>query len=307
MTRHGKFVSFLLAALMSIAALPVFSQQVGGIKRSFEVASVKPSADGEVRTYGPRPGDRFVAIKCTVKTVIALAYNVREDKISGGPNWIGTDTWSIEAKAEEGSIPTGTWPDPAVPDHPLTLMVQSLLEDRFHLKVRKETRELPVYELMVVKNGPKMMLTARKESDRHGVPSGAMRLNPAAGFLWANGVPVSRLAEALSEPRILGRPVIDKTGLNGLYDFTLEWSPEPGLGPVMPVVSEPRLPSDASSRPPNLVAIQEQLGLKVESAKAPVGVLVIDNIERPTKNQGTEGIPMRGPASFLRVWARFSV
>lgn len=86
MTSSGKFASFLLAASMSLVALPVLSRQVGGIKRSFEVASVKPSADSEVRTYGPRPGDRFVAIKCTVKTVIALAYNVREDKISSGPN-----------------------------------------------------------------------------------------------------------------------------------------------------------------------------------------------------------------------------
>ena len=97
-------------------------------------------------------------------------------------------------------------------------------------------------------------------------------------------LPVARLAEALSDPRILGRPVIDQTGLKGLYDFTLEWSPEPGLGPVMPVTSEPPLQTDANSRPPILVAIQEQLGLKVEPARAPVGVLVIDHIERPTKN-----------------------
>ena len=284
MTRHRKHVSFLLAALMSIATLPLFSQQVRGIKRSFEVASVKPSVDSEVPTYGPRPGDRFVAIKCTVKTVIALAFNVREDKISGGPSWIGTDTWTIEAKGEEGSIPTGTWPDPALPDHPLSLMVQSLLEDRFQLKVRKETRVLPVYELIAAKTGPKMKSTAHEELDRRRVPSGAMRLNPLAGFLWANGIPVARLAEALSDPRILGRPVIDQTGLRGLYDFTLEWSPEPGLGPVMPVTAEPPLQTDASSRPPILVAIQEQLGLKVEPARAPVGVLVIDHIERPTKN-----------------------
>lgn len=200
------------------------------------------------------------------------------------PIWIGTDTWTIEAKAEEGSIPAGTWPDPAVPNHPLTLMVRSLLEDRFQLKVRTETRELPVYELMAAQNGPKMTVTANQESDKRGVPGGGMRLNPLLGYLYANGAPVSRLADALSEPRILGRPVIDKTQLNGFYDFALEWSPESDLGTVTPIVPEPRPTSDPGSKPPLLVAIQEQLGLKVESAKAPVGVGVIDHIERPTKN-----------------------
>jgi uncharacterized protein (TIGR03435 family) len=163
-------------------------------------------------------------------------------------------------------------------------MVRSLLEDRFLLQVRSETRELPVYELMTAKNGPKMTVTANHESDRRGVPRGAMRLNPLAGFLWANGVPVTRLADALSDPRILGRPVIDKTELKGLYDFTLEWSPEPDLGPGTPIVSAPPPTADPDSKPSILVALQEQLGLRVESAKALVEVLLIDHIERPTRN-----------------------
>jgi uncharacterized protein (TIGR03435 family) len=78
--------------------------------------------------------------------------------------------------------------------------------------------------------------------------------------------------------------VIDKTQLNGLYDFTLEWSPEPDLGPVTPIVSEPRPIPDPSSKPPLLVAIQEQLGLKIEAAKGPVAVVLVEHIEKPTKN-----------------------
>jgi uncharacterized protein (TIGR03435 family) len=109
---------------VAVVALPLFSQQAGGTKPSFEVATVKPSAAGDIRTYGPGPGGRFIATDVTLKTVMAIAYNVREDKISGGPTWIATERWNIEAKAEEGSIPPGEWPDPAVPDHPLTLMVQ---------------------------------------------------------------------------------------------------------------------------------------------------------------------------------------
>jgi hypothetical protein len=104
MKRSRRPLSFLPFVLTSIAVLPILTQQAHVTGRSFEVASVKPSVPGEIRTYGPRSGDRFVAINCTLKTVIALAYNVREDKISGGPDWIGTDRWTIEAKAAEAAF-----------------------------------------------------------------------------------------------------------------------------------------------------------------------------------------------------------
>jgi uncharacterized protein (TIGR03435 family) len=124
--RRMRKPSFPLLALATAVALPIFSEQVGGTKPSFEVASVKPSAAGDIRTYGPRPGGRFIATSATLKTVIAVAWDVPEYQISGGPNWIAADRWNIEAKAAEGSVPPGMgrWPDPVVPHHPLPLMVQ---------------------------------------------------------------------------------------------------------------------------------------------------------------------------------------
>jgi uncharacterized protein (TIGR03435 family) len=262
-------------------------------KPSFEVATVKPSADGSIRAGpGPLPGGRVKATSVTLKMLMAIAYNVREENILGGPNWIATDRWNIEAKAEEGSMPPGGWPEWLEPDQPLTLMVQSLLEDRFQLKARRESKEAPVYELSVSKTGPKMKLSDDQASvvlsaelpQRGGSPPrGSMRLNPRAGYLAGNGMAVAKLAGILSEPGVLGRPVTDKTELKGLYDFILEWTPESGQGPVAPGVSEPASPT-AISAPSIFTAIQEQLGLKVESAKGPVEVLIIDRVQKPTGN-----------------------
>jgi uncharacterized protein (TIGR03435 family) len=252
-------------------------------KPSFEVASVKPSTDADVRTFGPRPGGRFIAKHLTLRTLISRAYGVHEDRISGAPDWTGSEPWSIEAKAAEGSVPPGEWPDPAQPDHPLSLMLQSLLEDRFRLKVRRETREVPVYELVVLQSGTKMKATAGQEFVGGNVPRGTMRTNPGIGYLAGNGVAVAKLVGLLSEAGVLGRPVIDKTGLAGAYDFVLEWAPGPELGPVAP--NAPTLtPEAAASRSSIFAALQEQLGLKAESAKGPVGVVIVEHVERPSAN-----------------------
>jgi uncharacterized protein (TIGR03435 family) len=295
MVKGRKKRAFPLLALATTVALPIFSEQAGGTKPSFEVASVKPSAAGDIRTIGPRPGGRFIANSATLKTLIAVAWDVPEYQISGGPNWVATDRWNIEGKAGEGSVPPGMgrWPDPVVPDHPLPLMVQSLLEDRFQLKVHRETREAPVYELMVAKTakaGPNFELSADQGPVEYGTvpqpgaspPRGTMRLNPGRGYLEGNGIPVAQLAHILSEQGVLSRPVIDKTELKGLWDFKLEWTPEPGLGTVAP--GAPPQPSADSTKPSIFTAVQEQLGLKLESVKRPVEVLVIDRAAKPGAN-----------------------
>jgi len=283
----------LAAAGMAALALPIgvgmmsapaiHSQSAS--RPSFEVATVKPSASGDLRSGpGPLPGGRVSARSVTLKMLMAVAYNIREENISGGPNWIETDRWDIEARAEEGSKPPGGWPEWLEPDQPLTLMLQSLLEDRFQLKVRRGTREAPVYELAVAKNGPRMKLSAGQDTVGRGVPPGSMRLNPRAGYLAGNGIAVAKLAAALSEPAILGQPVLDKTQLNGLYDFILEWTPEPGQGPVAPGVSDPPPASATLSGPSIFTALQEQLGLKLESTKGPIAVLIIERAQKPAGN-----------------------
>jgi uncharacterized protein (TIGR03435 family) len=250
---------------------------------SFEVASVKPSAPDDERFYGPRPGGRFVAKKATLKTLVALAYNVREDRILGGPDWLDKDMWSIESKADRSAAMKWPdfWPDPAVSDDPVRQMLESLLEDRFHLKASREMKDAPVFELTVAKNGSKLKTAVNQAADAEGIPHGAMQFNPLTGRLEGHGVPLSRFVLILSG--VLGRPVIDKTGLNGAYDFKLEWSPGPAAAPAPPDV--PHLtPEVEASRGTIFTAMQEQLGLKVIAAKGPVATVVIDYAAKPGAN-----------------------
>jgi uncharacterized protein (TIGR03435 family) len=164
-------------------------------------------------------------------------------------------------------------------------MLQSLLEDRFQLKMHREMREEPVYELTVAKNGSKMKLSSDQSSSEtlavpttvDAIPRG--RIMTRGTTLAGNAVPVAPLVAILSD--IARRPIINKTGLSGLYDFKLEWSPElmQGAG----ANGQPP-PSPNNAGPSLFTALQEQLGLKLESAKEPVEVLVIDSVQRPSEN-----------------------
>jgi uncharacterized protein (TIGR03435 family) len=146
-----------LPCLVVLAVFEMLSLGAAQTKPSFEVATVKPSASGgdRVAIMG-QPGGRIVVTNATFKMVMAMAYRVRDFQISGGPNWIATDRWNIEAKAEEGSIPPPSGPPDPTVIPPQLLMMQSLLEDRFQLKMHREINEMPVYELVVAKGGSKM-------------------------------------------------------------------------------------------------------------------------------------------------------
>jgi bla regulator protein blaR1 len=288
---------FLMGLAAVVVSIPAFSQQEpAGTRLSFEVATVKPSASGGngIRV-SVQPGGRFVVNNATLKMVMAVAYRVRDFQISGGPGWTGTDRWDIEAKAEEGSIPQLTPPfDPTAPN-PLMLMVQSLLEDRFQLKIHREAKEMPVYELAVAKGGAKIKLAEDQsppvppergappppKPQRGGpMPRGAMGIG--RGSIEANGVPIDAFIQGLSQQ--LGRPIVDKTGMKGFYDIKLQWTPELGVGLVKPGGPDPDPPLADASSPSIFTAIQEQLGLRLDSAKGPVDILVIDSVQKPTEN-----------------------
>jgi uncharacterized protein (TIGR03435 family) len=175
------------------------------------------------------------------------------------------------------------------------MMVQSLIEDRFQLKMHREIKELPVYELLVAKSGLKMKLSADQSPEalqesgskppplpQRGGPAPRGVLRMGRGSLETNGAPVSNFILGLSQQ--LGRPVIDKTGITGFYDIKLQWTPELGQGQVAPGGSEPAPPPPDISGPSIFTAIQEQLGLRLESSKGPVEVLVIDSVQKPTEN-----------------------
>jgi len=254
---------------------------------SFEVASVKPNHSGSNNvSISLPPSGRFVATNIPLRMLIRMAYKVQNFQITGGPGWINSDKFDIEAKPESS---------PAVDIRKLTrdqfdafqeqqrLRVQALLADRFELKLHRDTKELPVYALVVAKSGSKLHEVAPGSTTPN--PQGRMQM--MRGELTGHEVKLSFLTSVLSNE--LGRTVIDKTGLNGAYDFTLKWTPDesqgrmfkgPGPGPESPDSAPP----PESSGPSIFTAIQEQLGLKLESTKGPVEILVIDQVERPTEN-----------------------
>jgi uncharacterized protein (TIGR03435 family) len=247
---------------------------------SFEVASVKSGDPNNPQVLlSLQPGGRFTTINASLQMLIDFAYDVRNHQISGGPNWLDTAKFDIEAKAG-GDAPL--LPGPEVGSR-LRLMVQSLLAERYKLTLHKETREEQVYELVVDKGGSKLKLTERSpdKDAADTAKAGPQGLRTAGrGQLEGMAAPASMLAKEFS--RITGRSVIDRTGLAGRFDFHLKWTPDPGAPPPMAGL-EAGSPPDPSW-PSLFTAVQEELGLKLQSTKGPVEILVIDHVEKPDAN-----------------------
>jgi uncharacterized protein (TIGR03435 family) len=242
---------------------------------AFEVASIKPQA----LTVG-KPG--FVGIQTSGNTLhaeaqalaglVTYAYGIEDFQVSGGPSWIysrdlygsdtyysrdlyGSDTYEVVAKAGGEAAPS---------TDQFKQMLQALLADRFQLKIHLESKEMPAYELVVGKNGHKLK-DATADPDAHT----NWRSGPAAQHYSGKKVSMADLVFLLRTQS--GRPVIDKTGLTGKYDFELEWAS-----------GDP--PPPEATAPSIFTAVQEQLGLKLESVKAPFSIVVIDQAERPSAN-----------------------
>jgi uncharacterized protein (TIGR03435 family) len=237
---------------------------------AFEEASVRPNATGRLDAeIGTPGGDRFTATNATLLDLIGFAYGVEHARLLGGPDWIGVDRFDIAAKAER---PYPAWSGSG-PPVPLLLMVRSLLADRFGLVVHQETGELPAYALFVARDDRKFGPEIRPskltcdDSVRAGIapaPTGGAdsRCNTliSAGHLVVRGRRMTQFATVLSS--VVGRVVIDRTQLPGAFDFGLTWTPDPSNRALVP-------------------ALQEQLGLTLESTRAPLEVLVIDRVEHP--------------------------
>jgi uncharacterized protein (TIGR03435 family) len=265
-----------------VFVLVTFSQAQTTVskKPEFEVASLKLNKVSEGSpALGDQPGGRFVASRVPLRRLMQFAYRGNQDFI-GGPDWIDTDRWDIEARAPEGAVPRRASPLDVTKPDAMALMVQSLLEERFKLKSHQETRELPLYELTVAKGGAKIKLSedqtppaavvATGNGARGAAAPGDVRLNRSS--IEAKGQSLELLAAALGA-LYADRPVLDKTGLKGLYDFRLQWTPDRG-------------PSAAAApQGPSLFdALEEQLGLHLSSGKGPLPVLIIDNVQRPADN-----------------------
>ena len=259
---------------------------------SFEVISIhldKPITDGRgSMQVGFTPNGTFTGRGLPLKKLICMAYNVDDLQVSGGPDWLKEDRYTIEAKTDaagQEAIKNLSGPRERLVGQ---RMVQELLADRFKLKIHQETKEMPVLALLVAKAGPKVHESVPgdtyenglKDRDGHG-HQGMMRFNN--GKLVVQGVPLDRVTAQLTEQ--LHQIVQNKTGLKGNYDFTLQWTPEVDHDRGPSVASgEGGGPAADASGPSIYTAIQEQLGLKLESQKGAVPVFVIDQVEKPSEN-----------------------
>jgi uncharacterized protein (TIGR03435 family) len=250
MALRSGFVAF--AGIATLASV-IWCQQ----PPSFDVSVIKPADPANTRFgmgFGP-DGRTLTVDGLTVIQIIREAYGVLPDEVSVRPSaasggWIDSQRFDISAKSE------GHGP---VDKEQSTLMLRQLLADRFGLVIHRETKELIVYSLVVGKNGPKL---------KEGGTEGPYLSGPAPGKLVGTRASMASLTRALS--RSLGRPVNDETGLHGQYDFTLSWTPDEAA---------------ADTTGPSLfTAFQDQLGLKLESKKAPVETVVIDHIATPSPN-----------------------
>jgi len=241
----------------------------------FEVSTVKRNQSGTSGSHSSFENGRFTASNVTLKNVIQYsAYGVPELRILGGPKWLGSEGFDIEAKADSSVAEQLRTLGREQRREQLQAMFQQLLADRFKLKVHWETRELPIYALVVGRKGASLQKTT--------VTAGS-HTSASTGQFTAQGVTLAQLAQALTQElsRELGRVVVDQTGIAGRYDVALTWTPEDGETPVSRGGGGASAPE---AGPTIFTAIQEQLGLKLESVKGPVEVLVIDHVEMPSEN-----------------------
>ena len=204
--------------------------------------------------------------------MIKYAYNITDDQLSGGPDWINSDKYAINAKIPDSIA--AEW-QKKYNEEEMRAMVRSLLVGRFALEVSHQTKVLPVFAVVVAKGGPK--ISPSKDDGTHGGSNGHGK--EYVETLQITDEPISRLIEILSrQPDVQGRKVVDETGLTAIYSYTLEWTEQ------RPIGEADTADTPDSSAPSLWDALQQQLGLKLESKKAPLDTIVVDHIEKPTPN-----------------------
>jgi uncharacterized protein (TIGR03435 family) len=318
-------IGLALLLAMAVSGIAALSVAQTAQKPAFEVASNKPNKSGSLSTSNGFRACRYVANNATLKMMITFAYRLPNgqtlpqvpDRIIGGPSWIETDHFDVEAKrgSDADSIQLNEF----------LLMIQSLLEERFQLRTHWSKQDFPVYELVVAKEGPKLQRSADQTQPPpqarnplvrcSGTPfapppppapsTGSRGTTPPKPPITFDSSGVSIDVKGTSLVSLLGvlqiymdRPIINKTGMTGLYDVKMRFSPErTRTAPVAPVAANAPPPATGQTTPPTaadpsgtsgpsiFTAIQE-LGLKLESAKGPLDVLVIDSVQRPTENLG---------------------
>jgi uncharacterized protein (TIGR03435 family) len=266
-----------LCALLGVVYLPLACAQSPERRLAFEVASIKTSNPDTTASFIQTvAGEGLRATNVTLKTLVTYAYDIKDFQLSGDPRWIAEERYDISAKTAPGDAVFGGAALKDLNDSQRKIYldrirerIRTLLAERCGLVVHHASVEQPVYFLMVAKGGPKM----KSVEPEPGAPQGTS--SPGRGRAQATAVTSETTAAYLA--RVTGQIVVDKTGLGGKYDWTLDWAPDTSTANDDSAGASP-------AGPTIFTAIQEQLGLRLESGKAPVDKIVIDSVNRPTVN-----------------------
>jgi uncharacterized protein (TIGR03435 family) len=258
----------LLMVAASTAVVSLAQTSSGPAVPTFEVSVVKLNKSADTGSRSESRDGHFLASNVTLIDVLQYqVYDLPESRILGGPKWLKSERFDIEAKLDSATADRLHSLPREQRKQQMEAMFQHLLADRFKLAVHWETRILPVYAMVLAKKGP--ALQPSKD------PEGQTGVSENNGLLTVKGETLTQIADTLTQElsRELGRPVIDKTGMQGKFDFVLEFTPQ-----------TEKVLADEDAGPSIFTAIQEQVGLKLESTKAPVTVLVVDHAEMPSQN-----------------------
>jgi len=257
----------LVSSILAVWACGAAFGEPGTVR--FDAAAIKPADLTETMAFD-RDGYHIRITSMSLEWLITWAYDIRTDRLDGKPAWLDSVKYDIVANAPPESLNIHRQPGEV---SQFQLMMQTLLAERFHLAFHRETRNLPIYALVVAKGGLKVKLT--EASGDRGLNPFSM---PAGGRLAGTGVTAEMLANVLSGQ--IGRTVRDQTGLTGIFDFKLAWDPGMWDAAEMGDDAAPPRPASAGGDVSLFTALQSQLGFRLEGQKGPVEVLVIDHVER---------------------------
>jgi len=276
-------MNFLTAFSVAIVVTTLAQAQTPLSSPAFDVVSIKPNTTLPIIMETPPPtGGRLNFTRATLKAMLGIAYQVKQLEIEGGPQWISTDRYDVAATTTRVPLSAELY----------RVMLQNLLQDRFKLAVHRETREKTIFGLVADKRGPRLppakegSCAAITPGQATSAPSGPMRA-PCGGFnvtqthMEGAGVTTGQVAEALSN--IVGRPVLDKSGATGKFDVSLDFTRESTVFRVPAAAPDSTVSADGVA-PSIFTALQEKLGLRLESQKGQTEVLVIDHAEKPSEN-----------------------
>jgi len=253
----GRMVGISIAVVMAFAQKPP----------AFDAASVKPNTSGSGGFSMGTSHGRLTATNVPVRTLILKGFHAKDFQVTGGPAWLETERYDVVAKTENTSIS----------DNDLWLLLQPLLADRFKLRFHRETKQLPIYSLTIAKGGPKLKVHAGDDE-----PNMSGRTGSGKASFVGTKISMARLADTLGEHT--DRIVVDNTGLKGFYDFKLGWAQEDSHEPAGVSMLSSLQEGLGLTGPSIFTAVQEQLGLKLEPAKGPVQIIVIDGAEKAKEN-----------------------